>query len=111
MSSNEAMTIVTACPILPDLAGNILRSLKVGDLEALESALDRAEEASSPNRPVPSDVAERLELIGAIASAMRTNIRRRRPGSVDAYLPLLSHLQRRTTGGVRELPPTRAAAV
>ena len=87
------MTNMTVGPLLPDLAGNILRSLKLGDFDALESALDRAEEASSPRPSVPSDVAERLELIGAIASAMRADVRHRSTAGVDAYLPLLYHLQ------------------
>ena len=95
--------------MLPDLAGNILLSLKVGDLDALESALNCAEEASNPKWPVPSDVAERLELIGAIACAMRADMRHHRPREVDAYLPLLDHLHRRTSEGSPGLLPARAA--
>ena len=88
------MTTMTVGPILPDLAGNILRSLRRGDFDALENALDRAEAASQPRSAMPSDVAERLELIGAIASALRADVRHRRIAGVGVYVPLLHHLQR-----------------
>jgi hypothetical protein len=89
----RAMTFMTV-RLLPDLAGNILRSLQLGDSEALENALDRAEEASEPQPSVPPDEAERLELIGAIASAMRADVRHRRSPRDNAYVPLLHHLQK-----------------
>ncbi len=88
------MTTMTVGPILPDLAGNILLSLKRGDLDGLESALDHAEAASTPRSLISTDMAERLELIGAIASAMRADVRHHRTACAEVYVPLLYHLQR-----------------
>ena len=94
------MTMATTTSLPLDLAGGILRSLRAGNSGDLDQALERAEQAAAfPGRMAP-DLAERLELIGAIAIEMRVCLRRqgsKGAESADVYIPLLRHM--RAAGG------------
>ena len=91
------MAMATISPLSSHLVGSILRSVRQRDTGALESALDRAGEV----RPdvISADQEERLELIHAIATEMRTTVRRAqgvvRFEGFDAYVPLLKNLASR----------------
>ena len=82
-----------------DLAGSILRSLSRRNAGALACALQQAERCDSGLPVVSPDLAERLELLRAIAGEMRASASRSGTGmpgeNVEALVPLLRNLTRR----------------
>ncbi len=96
----------------PAAANEILRAVRKGDLAALMSGLEQAEQMACYDPQTPSYTAEQLELLGAVATRMRCSLGRfrRRVAShlegVDLDLRLLHHLARTPAGPeAPSLPP------
>lgn len=96
------MTVLSPVHDSAQLAGRILDAFRSGDLPGLEFELQR-DRSAPPD--LPPDTAERWELLGAVASQMRSTLQRMRRRSISRFegaevdLRLLRHLAQRPSCG------------
>ncbi len=83
---------------LPRLAHRIATAIRVGNVDSLRTDLETAACAADNCSGWPAETAERLELLGAVASDLRRSIKRDGAPSFGAEwkanLELLEHLER-----------------